>query len=136
MSLIPKFHANRFTVKKFGGKTAANLRWERFKQTCRNRSVVGAGRETTFCYHSELRSERVKLENYPQFLTLLLLGGLQHPVVAAVAGTTWCLGRIAYARGYYSGDPSKRMQGGFGYFGLFTLIGLTVKLGINTLGWM
>ncbi|KAG8314629.1 hypothetical protein J6590_088399 [Homalodisca vitripennis] len=37
---------------------AANLRWERFKQTCRNRSVVGAGRETTFCYHSELRSER------------------------------------------------------------------------------
>ncbi|KAG8285967.1 hypothetical protein J6590_070813 [Homalodisca vitripennis] len=44
---------------------AANLRWERFKQTCRNRSVVGAGRETTFCYHSELRSERagVKTED-------------------------------------------------------------------------
>ncbi|KAG8326871.1 hypothetical protein J6590_031219 [Homalodisca vitripennis] len=37
---------------------AANLRWERFKQTCRNRSVVSAGRETTFCYNSELRSER------------------------------------------------------------------------------
>ncbi|KAG8334239.1 hypothetical protein J6590_095002 [Homalodisca vitripennis] len=53
---------------------AANLRWERFKQTCRNRSVVGAGRETTFCYHSELRSERVKLglANLPRYNSLFV----------------------------------------------------------------
>uniref|UniRef100_A0A1B6GGH5 Glutathione S-transferase 3, mitochondrial n=2 Tax=Cuerna arida TaxID=1464854 RepID=A0A1B6GGH5_9HEMI len=85
------------------------------------------------CYQ---RAHQNTLENYPQFLTLLMLGGLQHPVVAAVAGTTWCLGRIAYAKGYYTGDPSKRMQGAFGYIGLFTLLGLTLKLGVNTLGWM
>ncbi|KAG8285127.1 hypothetical protein J6590_087186 [Homalodisca vitripennis] len=51
---------NQYFAGKMIGAGAANLRWERFKQTCRNRSVVGAGRETTFCYHSELRSERVK----------------------------------------------------------------------------
>ncbi|KAG8245874.1 hypothetical protein J6590_097608 [Homalodisca vitripennis] len=51
---------NEFKREKQSVDLAANLRWERFKQTCRNRSVVGAGRETTFCYHSELRSERVK----------------------------------------------------------------------------
>lgn len=44
-----------------------------------------------------------RLENYPQFLTLLLLGGLEHPLISAAAGSVWILGRIAYARGYYTG---------------------------------
>nr|CAD7434666.1 unnamed protein product [Timema monikensis] len=43
------------------------------------------------------------LENYPQFLTLLLLGGLEWPIVSAVGGAVWLLGRIAYAQGYYTG---------------------------------
>ena len=31
-------------------------------------------------------------------------------------------------------DPEKRMRGGFGYLGLITLLGCTVKLGLHLLG--
>ncbi|XP_054262771.1 microsomal glutathione S-transferase 3-like isoform X2 [Macrosteles quadrilineatus] len=85
------------------------------------------------CYQ---RAHQNTLENYPQFLMLLFVGGIQHPVLASAAGAVWCLGRIAYAKGYYTGDPKNRMKGSFGYFGLFTLLGLTVKLGLDTLGWV
>lgn len=44
-----------------------------------------------------------RLETYPQFLTLLLLGGLESPVITAIGGTIYMLGRIAYAKGYYTG---------------------------------
>ncbi|KAK8725675.1 hypothetical protein OTU49_010685 [Cherax quadricarinatus] len=84
------------------------------------------------CYQ---RAHQNTLENYPTFLTLLLLGGLYNPVVSAVGGAVWCVGRIAYALGYYTGDPKKRMRGGFGYFGLFAMLYCTVRLGTGMLGW-
>uniref|UniRef100_A0A1B6C1V1 Glutathione S-transferase 3, mitochondrial n=1 Tax=Clastoptera arizonana TaxID=38151 RepID=A0A1B6C1V1_9HEMI len=83
------------------------------------------------CYQ---RAHQNTLENYPQFLMMLLLGGLEHPLISAAAGSTWVLGRIAYARGYYTGDPSKRMQGGFSYIGLLTLLGVTTKLALRLIG--
>jgi glutathione S-transferase len=43
----------------------------------------------------------------------------------------WIAGRIAFAKGYYTGNPEKRMQGAFGYIGLLTLLGTTVKLGVH-----
>ncbi|XP_067003419.1 glutathione S-transferase 3, mitochondrial isoform X1 [Anabrus simplex] len=80
------------------------------------------------------RAHQNTLENYPQFLMLLLLGGLEWPVVSAVGGTVWLLGRIAYAKGYYTGDPKKRMQGAFGYLGLFAMLAATTKLGLRLIG--
>ncbi|XP_020622016.1 microsomal glutathione S-transferase 3-like [Orbicella faveolata] len=74
------------------------------------------------------------LENYTQFLSLLLLGGLEHPVVCSVAGAVWVVSRLFYAHGYYTGDPKKRMRGSFGYLGLFALLGCTVKLGLRLTG--
>lgn len=44
-----------------------------------------------------------RLENYPQFLMLLFLGGLQYPVVTALAGIVWIAGKVSYSLGYYSG---------------------------------
>ena len=38
---------------------------------------------------------------------------LQYPISAAVCGAIYTLGRIAYFNGYSTGDPKKRMQGGF-----------------------
>lgn len=73
------------------------------------------------------------MENYPQFLTLLLLGGLENPLLTAAGGTIFLLGRIAYAKGYYTGDPKKRMQGSFGYIGLLTMMGTTAKLALKLL---
>ncbi|KAG0728977.1 Microsomal glutathione S-transferase 3 [Chionoecetes opilio] len=83
------------------------------------------------CYQ---RAHQNTLEGYPTFLMLLLLGGLQHPVASAAGGTVWCAGRIAYAMGYYTGDPSKRMRGGFGYLGLITMLYCTGRLATRLLG--
>lgn len=77
------------------------------------------------------RAHQNTLENYPQFLVLLLLGGLEWPVVSAGAGIVYLAGRIAYAQGYYTGDPKKRMRGGFGLLGLLPLLGATVHLGLR-----
>ncbi|EDO44678.1 predicted protein [Nematostella vectensis] len=80
------------------------------------------------------RAHQNTLENYPQFLMLLFLGGLEHPIVCSLAGLVWILGRIVYAHGYYTGDPSKRSRGGFAYLGLFTLLGVTGKMALRLLG--
>ncbi len=34
---------------------------------------------------------------------------------------------------YCTGDPSKRMWGAFGYIGFFTLVGASIRLGLNLL---
>jgi len=71
------------------------------------------------------RAHQHTLELYPQFLLLLMVGGLQLPRVAAGAGAIYLLGRIAFAKGYYTGDPEKRKHGGFGMVGLLALLGST-----------
>lgn len=72
------------------------------------------------------RAHQQTLELHPTFTTLLLLGGLQHPRVAAVAGIVYLAGRIVFAKGYYTGDPKNRRHGAFGMLGLLTLLGSTL----------
>jgi len=57
------------------------------------------------------RAHQNTLEGYPSFLMLLLLGGLQYPRLSAGAGVVYLLGRIVYARGYYTGDAQGRVPG-------------------------
>uniref|UniRef100_A0A023GEX0 Glutathione S-transferase 3, mitochondrial n=1 Tax=Amblyomma triste TaxID=251400 RepID=A0A023GEX0_AMBTT len=80
------------------------------------------------------RSHQNFLESYPQFLMTLFLGGFEFPKVAAIAGVVFLAGRVVYALGYSTGDPAKRMRGGFQYFGVLTLMGLSVRLGLRMLG--
>jgi glutathione S-transferase len=80
------------------------------------------------------RAHQNTLEVVWYTLMFLLLGGLQHPRISAVGGLVWLVGRISYARGYYTGDPEKRLNGAYGYFGLFALIGTTVSLALHLLG--
>ncbi|GFG35760.1 hypothetical protein Cfor_03933 [Coptotermes formosanus] len=77
------------------------------------------------------RAHQNTLESYPQFLFLLLLGGLEWPVVSAGAGVVFLASRIVYAQGYYTGDPKKRMRGAFGHLGLFALLGATVRFAVR-----
>ncbi|CAG7821264.1 unnamed protein product [Allacma fusca] len=82
------------------------------------------------CYQ---RAHQNTLENYPQFLLLLLLAGIEMPCVSALAGLVWIAGRVVYGLGYQTGDPQKRARGAFAYIGLLTLFLLTVKLSLRLL---
>jgi len=73
------------------------------------------------------RAHQNYLENQPQFLMILFLGGLQYPRISAAAGMIYLASRVAYAIGYSSGDPSKRRRGAFGYIGILTLLGNTIS---------
>jgi len=80
------------------------------------------------CYQ---RAHQNTLEVYPYFLPLLFLAGIEMPIVSSLAGATWIAGRVVYALGYYTGDPKNRQRGAFGYIGLLTLLGLTVKVALR-----
>lgn len=80
------------------------------------------------------RAHQNTVENWPTTAFLLTLGGVEHPRCAAGAGLMWAVGRILYARGYTSGDPSKRIVGGItsNMANLF-LLGFTAKLAYRLL---
>ncbi len=50
------------------------------------------------------------MENYPQFLFFLVCGGITHPVVSSVAGLIYLAGRIAFAKGYYTGKTIEKIM--------------------------
>jgi glutathione S-transferase len=79
------------------------------------------------------RAHQNTLENYPQFLLLLMVGGLQYPRISAAAGVIYLLGRIAYAVGYSTGEPDKRKYGAFGFIGMVLLIGNTLSFACHQL---
>merc|ERR1711860_2635 len=80
------------------------------------------------------RAHQNTLENYPQFLILMIFGGLTFPKLSAAAGMVWIVGRVFYALGYYSGDPKKRMRGAFGYLGLLALLIFSIITALKLLG--
>ncbi|PIK36736.1 microsomal GST3 [Apostichopus japonicus] len=69
------------------------------------------------CYQ---RAHQNALETLPFFIVFLLLGGLQYPVASSIAGVVWCVGRLIYAVGYYTGGKMKenkvRNGGGVMFF--------------------
>nr|XP_039252142.1 microsomal glutathione S-transferase 3-like [Styela clava] len=79
------------------------------------------------------RAHQNTVEQLPQFLFLLGLGGVQHPKFASACGMLWVLGRIAYAKGYYTGNPANRTRGRFGHFGMLGLVGSTVSFALHQL---
>uniref|UniRef100_A0AAV1V329 Glutathione S-transferase 3, mitochondrial n=1 Tax=Peronospora matthiolae TaxID=2874970 RepID=A0AAV1V329_9STRA len=74
------------------------------------------------------------LENIPIFLALLFTSSIYRPQIAATAGLFRILGFIMYMRGYASGDPKKRMRGGFGYLAMLVNAGLSIEAGLHILG--
>lgn len=79
------------------------------------------------------RAHQNSLENYPAFLAMLALGGAKYPITAAVGGTVYLLGRIAYFQGYSTGKPDARMRGAFNYIGSLTLLGSVIKFAYDLL---
>eukprot|EP01116_Phalansterium_solitarium_P002662 TRINITY_DN1281_c0_g1_i1.p1 TRINITY_DN1281_c0_g1~~TRINITY_DN1281_c0_g1_i1.p1 ORF type:complete len:149 (+),score=43.33 TRINITY_DN1281_c0_g1_i1:98-544(+) len=82
------------------------------------------------------RGHQNALEIYPTVLALLLLGGLKHPLVCSVSGVVWMAGRLLYAQGYATGEPSKRARGGIGYLGVLGMLGSTISLSLSLLKYI
>lgn len=79
------------------------------------------------------RSHQNTLEYLPNVLALQIVLGFFHPLAAAALGFSWACGRIVYAQGYSTGDPSSRSPGsaisGIIYLALiFTSLYTGVKL--------
>ncbi|KAI8917836.1 hypothetical protein DFJ77DRAFT_428880 [Powellomyces hirtus] len=87
-------------------------------------------------YNCHQRAHQNTLESYPGFLVLLATASITHPLFAAASGAVWIVGKFFYAQGYYTGDPKKRLRGTFAYFGLFGLLGASLKTVAEvSMGW-
>lgn len=82
------------------------------------------------------RAHQHTLEGQGSFLTLLFIGGLQYPKISAAAGVVYLLGRVAFALGYYTGDPDKRRWGGFAHLAELCLLGNAVSFAAHQLEWV
>ncbi|XP_035686814.1 microsomal glutathione S-transferase 3-like [Branchiostoma floridae] len=91
--------------------------------------------DTEMVYNCIQRAHQNALESYPSFLVLLLLAGLKYPKGASAAGAVWCMGRIHYAHGYYTGEPDKRRQGAYFHLSELVLIGMCLGHAGSLLGW-
>ncbi|GAB2218863.1 hypothetical protein Droror1_Dr00002095 [Drosera rotundifolia] len=81
------------------------------------------------------RGHQNSLELMPMFFTLLILGGLRHPVASAAIGLFYIVSRYLYFTGYASGVPEKRLSniGKFGFPSLSGLMICTISLGVTLL---
>lgn len=79
------------------------------------------------------RAHQNSLEAQPAHLISTILLGTQYPVFAAATSLLVTLGRIVYFRGYSSGEPNKRKQGGFWILGAFAQWGGIIYAAVNLL---
>ncbi|GLJ16063.1 hypothetical protein SUGI_0267090 [Cryptomeria japonica] len=68
------------------------------------------------------RGHQNSLEMMPVFFLLLILGGLQYPVVSSILGVFYCLARYSYFTGYSTGEPQNRLT--YGKFNFLAILGL------------
>ena len=54
------------------------------------------------------RGHQQALETLPSFLLLSLVGGLRHPILTALAGVAWIVGRLRWAELYAKHGPEGR----------------------------
>lgn len=62
---------------------------------------------------------------------MLMIGGYEMPYFCTVGGWIWILGRIMYAKGYYTGDPTKRYEFNSLFIAFIVLQAANASLGIK-----
>ncbi|KIZ01433.1 hypothetical protein MNEG_6530 [Monoraphidium neglectum] len=121
--------------------TAAVLQWQAIRVAIARRKynvaypkmyAEGEGEEAQI-FNCTQRSHQNTLETAPAMLVMTCMLGLVYPVSAAILNAVWSVGRIFYATGYSTGDPSKRMTGagisGLSYLGCIIA---TLVVGLRT----
>jgi len=91
--------------------------------------------EPSHVFNCIQRAHQNTCESNPIFYFLLLTSGLQYPRITAGAGAVYLASRIAFALGYYTGDPAKRRWGGFGHIAELVLLGGVFSLAFHELKW-
>uniref|UniRef100_A0A8D3CQG0 Microsomal glutathione S-transferase 3b n=1 Tax=Scophthalmus maximus TaxID=52904 RepID=A0A8D3CQG0_SCOMX len=94
---------------------------------------VGAARKKYDVKYPTMAHQNT-LEVYTQWLVFQTIAALVYPLSASVLGAIWVTSRLSYAWGYYTGDPSKRMKGAYGYIGYFGVIFLSISVALQLLG--
>ncbi len=85
------------------------------------------------CYQ---RAHQNTLELLPFFLGFLLFAGFRHPRLATLFGMSYLVGRIVFAKAYYTGDPTKRIPGvAISYVSLWALILQSISFAAGMLSW-
>ena len=84
------------------------------------------------------RGHQNALETYPTFIVFNIVGGLFHPVPAAVLSVLWSIGRILYQKGYSTGNPDKRYSYGgmLHWISIFGSIGIAGHGALRMLGYL
>ncbi|KAF3321019.1 microsomal glutathione S-transferase 3-like protein [Carex littledalei] len=80
------------------------------------------------------RGHQNSIEYMPVFFVMLLVGGLQHPLIAAGLGTLYTISRFFYFKLYSTGNPQNRLKPvGVSFLALFGLIICSASFGVNLL---
>jgi glutathione S-transferase len=78
-----------------------------------------------YAFNCVQRGHQNTLEKIPVVVAMLLITWHSFPLPAAICGFVWIAGRVLYMLGYTI-SPAWRNVGFISYFGLFSLIGLTL----------
>ncbi|CAM0875209.1 unnamed protein product [Alopecurus aequalis] len=104
----------------------------RYKVPYPNMYAIESENKDAKLFNCVQRGHQNSLENMPMFFVTVLLGGLQHPVIAAALGVLYILARFFYFKGYATGVPENRLKlGGFNFLAIIGLILCTASFGIN-----
>lgn len=82
------------------------------------------------------RAHQNTLEGQGTFLSMLFIGGLQYPKITAAVGTLYLASRVAFALGYYTGEPKNRRWGAFGHIAELCLMGHVISFAAHQLDWV
>ncbi|WOG84416.1 hypothetical protein DCAR_0103599 [Daucus carota subsp. sativus] len=80
------------------------------------------------------RGHQNSLEYLPMFFIFMTVGGIKHPIIAALLGCIYVVARYFYFIGYSTGDPKNRLT--YGFYNFLALMGLilcTISSGVEFL---
>ncbi|KAK1264169.1 hypothetical protein QJS04_geneDACA021222 [Acorus gramineus] len=78
------------------------------------------------------RGHQNSLESMPVFFVMVLVGGIQHPLISAALGVVYIVARFFYFRGYSTGVPDNRLKiGGLNFLALMGLVLCAASFGIH-----
>jgi hypothetical protein len=88
--------------------------------------------EDAYAFNCVQRAHQNHLEKLPVALFLLAVNAVFFPLVAAVGGFLWGVGRYGYVKGYAKG-PSKRISGiaPVSYIGLIGMLSGAITAGVH-----